>query len=169
MNELSQIVLSPDPRLSQECAPIDAIDDEVRALAKRMLKIMYAADGCGLAGPQIGEMRQIVVIDVDYAGHGKKNPYVLINPRVVTADGPEREGSEGCLSFPGVSVRVSRPSHVVVQALNLAQSQANQNQYLVDQLRPCPQPAYITCNPWGANGYGGYGYGGCCNSGCGCN
>ena len=56
-----------------------------------------------------------------------------------------------------------------VQALNLAQSQANQNQYLIDQLRPCPQPAYITCNPWGANGYGGYGYGGCCNSGCGCN
>ena len=56
-----------------------------------------------------------------------------------------------------------------VQALNLAQSQANQNQYLVDQLRPCPQPAYITCNPWGANGYGGYAYGGCCGTGCGCN
>lgn len=53
-----------------------------------------------------------------------------------------------------------------VQALNLAQSQANQNQYLVDQLRPRPQPAYITCNPWGANGYGGYGYGGCCGAGC---
>ena len=120
MNELSEIVLSPDPRLSQECAPIETIDDEVRLLAKRMLKVMYAADGCGLAGPQIGEMRQIVVIDVDYAGKGtKKNPYVLINPRVVTADGPEKEGSEGCLSFPGVSVQVSRPSHVVVQARNL--------------------------------------------------
>ena len=62
MNELKQIVLSPDPRLAQECAPIEEIDDEVRALAKRMLKVMYAADGCGLAGPQIGEMRQIVVI-----------------------------------------------------------------------------------------------------------
>ena len=120
MNELSQIVLSPDPRLKEECAPIEVIDDEVRDLAKRMLKVMYAADGCGLAGPQIGEMRQIVVIDVDYAGRGsKKNPYVLINPRVITADGPEKEGSEGCLSFPGVSVKVSRPSHVVVQALDL--------------------------------------------------
>ena len=92
MNELNEIVLSPDPRLSEKCAPIEMIDDEVRALAKRMLKIMYAADGCGLAGPQIGEMRQIVVIDVDYAGKGsKKNPYVLINPRVITADGDERE------------------------------------------------------------------------------
>ena len=120
MNELSQIVLSPDPRLSEECAPIETIDDEVRDLAQRMLKIMYAADGCGLAGPQVGEMRQIVVIDVDYAGKGsKRNPYVLINPRVIVADGPEKEGSEGCLSFPGVSVRVTRPSHVVVQAQNL--------------------------------------------------
>ena len=120
MKELEYIVLSPDPRLSQECAPIEKIDDEVRALAKRMLKVMYAADGCGLAGPQIGEMRQIVVIDVDWAGRGsKKNPYVLINPEVVVADGPEVEGSEGCLSFPGVSVRVSRPSHVIVRARNL--------------------------------------------------
>lgn len=120
MNELKDIVLSPDPRLSERCAPVEQIDDEVRALAKRMLKIMYAADGCGLAGPQVGEMRQIVVIDVDWAGKGsKKNPYVLINPQIVTADGPEKEGSEGCLSFPGVSVRVSRPSHVVVRARNL--------------------------------------------------
>lgn len=55
------------------------------------------------------------------------------------------------------------------QALRLAASQSQQNQYLVDQLRPCPQPAYITSNPWGANGYGGYGYGGCCGTGCGCN
>lgn len=42
----------------------------------------------------------------------------------------------------------------------------NQALRLADQLRPCPQPAYITCNPWGANGYGGYGYGGCCGTGC---
>lgn len=51
-----------------------------------------------------------------------------------------------------------------VQSLNLAVSQRNQNDYLVDQLRPCPVPAYITCNPWGSNGYGGYGYGCCCNT-----
>ena len=116
MNELKDIVLSPDPRLSQECAPIEEIDDEVRALAKRMLKVMYAADGCGLAGPQIGEMRQIVVIDVDYAGKNtKKNPYVLINPKIVTADGPEVEGSEGCLSFPGQAGYVERANRVTVE------------------------------------------------------
>lgn len=120
MNELNDIVLSPDPRLSAECAPIDEVDDEVRALAKRMLKVMYAADGCGLAGPQVGEMRQIVVIDVDWSGKGsKKNPYVLINPEIVVADGAEHTGAEGCLSFPGVSVTVTRPSHVIVRARNL--------------------------------------------------
>ena len=119
MNELNEIVLSPDPRLSEECAPIEVIDDEVKALAKHMLKVMYAADGCGLAGPQVGEMRQIVVIDVEYGPKGKKNPYVLINPQVVVADGEERPFDEGCLSFPGVSVEVSRPSHVVVRARNL--------------------------------------------------
>lgn len=119
MNELNEIVLSPDPRLSEECAPIEVIDDEVKALAKHMLEVMYAADGCGLAGPQIGEMRQIVVIDVDYGPKSKKNPYVLINPQVVVADGEERPFAEGCLSFPGVSVEVTRPSHVVVRARNL--------------------------------------------------
>ncbi len=118
MSELDDIVLSPDERLSEECAPIEKIDDEVAALAKRMLKIMYAADGCGLAGPQIGVMKQIVVIDVDWS-MGKKNPYVLINPEIVTADGDVRETSEGCLSFPGINVYVKRPSHVIVRARNL--------------------------------------------------
>ncbi|MCI6274269.1 MAG: peptide deformylase [Atopobiaceae bacterium] len=120
MNPLDDIVLSPAPVLSEECAPVEEIDDEIRALAKRMLRDMYAADGCGLAAPQVGVARQVVVIDVEWSGRGsRKNPYVLINPRVITADGPERITGEGCLSFPGVTVEVERPSHVVVQALNL--------------------------------------------------
>ena len=94
MSAIDDIVLSPDDRLKTECAPIEKIDDGVKKLAKRMLKDMYAADGCGLAAPQVGELVQLVVIDVDYAG-------------------------EGCLSFPGITVEVKRPSHVVVQARNL--------------------------------------------------
>lgn len=120
MSAIDDIVLSPDDRLKTECAPIEKIDEGVRKLAKRMLKDMYAADGCGLAAPQVGELVQLVVIDVDYAGEGtKKNPYVLINPKIVAADGPERTYGEGCLSFPGITVEVKRPSHVVVQARNL--------------------------------------------------
>ncbi len=118
MPAVEDIVLAPDTRLRTECAPIDEIDDSVRALAAHMLEDMYATDGCGLAAPQVGELVQLVVIDVDY-GKSKRNPYVLINPKIIVADGEERETGEGCLSFPGITVRVSRPSHVVVEARNL--------------------------------------------------
>lgn len=120
MGLLDEIVLSPDERLATECEPVQTIDKDVADLADRMLKIMYEADGCGLAAPQVGVLKQIVVVDCDYAGRGsKKNPYVLINPRIVTADGEPRDFQEGCLSFPGINVCVSRPSHVVVQAYDL--------------------------------------------------
>ena len=116
--EIDGIVVAPDDRLKTECAPIEEITPEIRALAERMLDDMYATDGCGLAAPQVGELVQMVVIDVDYT-EKKRNPYVLINPEVVVADGEEREFPEGCLSFPGITVRVSRPTHVVVRARNL--------------------------------------------------
>lgn len=118
MAEADEIVVAPDKRLKTECEPIETIDDGVRELAQHMLDVMYATEGCGLAAPQIGQLIQLVVIDVDYA-KGKRKPYVLINPRIITADGDERETGEGCLSFPGITVRVSRPSHVVVEARNL--------------------------------------------------
>ncbi|SEH67887.1 MULTISPECIES: peptide deformylase [Atopobiaceae] len=119
MSAEKDIVCAPDDRLKTECAPIQKIDDGVKALAKRMLEDMYESDGCGLAAPQVGELVQLVVIDVDYSGAHDRNPYVLINPKIVKADGPERPFNEGCLSYPGISVEVSRPSHVVVQALDL--------------------------------------------------
>lgn len=119
MADLEDIVLSPDPRLKQVCEPILEITPEIEALANRMLDDMYEAYGCGLAAPQVGELIRLVVIDVDWAEDAPKNPYVLINPRIVTADGDEREFDEGCLSFPGISVTVKRPSHVIVEAYNL--------------------------------------------------
>ena len=118
MADIDDIVLAPDDRLKTECEPIEEITDEIRELAGRMLEDMYATDGCGLAAPQVGQLVQLVVIDVDYT-KTKRNPYVLINPRIVVADGEERETGEGCLSFPGITVAVSRPSHVVVEARNL--------------------------------------------------
>ncbi|MBQ6491781.1 MAG: peptide deformylase [Atopobiaceae bacterium] len=114
----ADIVLSPDPRLKEECAPITEITPEVRALAERMLEDMYAADGCGLAAPQVGELVQLVVIDVHW-GAGDKNPYVLINPRIVESSEETRSFEEGCLSFPGITVEVERPVGVVVHAENL--------------------------------------------------
>ena len=117
-NLAEEIVTAPDTRLKTECAPIERIDDSVRALAEHMLEVMYETDGCGLAAPQLGETVQLVVVDVDYT-RSKRNPYVLVNPKVIVADGEERETAEGCLSFPGISVHVARPSHVIVEARNL--------------------------------------------------
>ncbi len=119
MDPRDEIVLYPEDVLRHECAPIDEIDDGVRALAARMLEVMYAAEGCGLAAPQVGEPVRLVVIDVDYTGVHDRNPYVLVNPEVVKADGEERVMGEGCLSFPGITVPVARPSHVVVRARDL--------------------------------------------------
>ena len=117
-DQFDDIVVAPDKRLKTECAPIEEITPQIRELAKRMLDDMYATEGCGLAAPQVGELVQMVVIDVDYTER-KRNPYVLINPEIVVADGEEREFPEGCLSFPGITVRVTRPSHVVVRARDL--------------------------------------------------
>lgn len=120
MSAAQDIVFGTDERLHVECEPIKTIDDDVRQLAKHMLKGMYATDGVGLAAPQVGQLVQLVVIDVDYAeSAGRKNPYVLINPKIIVADGPERTTGEGCLSYPGITCEVTRPSHVIVQALNL--------------------------------------------------
>ncbi len=112
------VVVSPDPRLKEVCEPIEKIDEDIHDLADRMLNLMYETDGVGLAAPQIGSNKKICVIDVDW-GEGKKNPYVLINPEVIVADGEMAKGTEGCLSFPGISVEVERPTHVIVHAQNL--------------------------------------------------
>ena len=120
MSVADDIVVGFDERLSTECAPVETIDGHIRELARRMLDDMYATEGVGLAAPQVGELIQLIVIDVDYAEPGgQKNPYVLINPVIVVKDGPERTTGEGCLSFPGITCPVSRPSHVVVRARNL--------------------------------------------------
>lgn len=80
---LDEIVLMGDPVLSTPAAPIEEITDDIRLLAARMIDDMYAAEGVGLAAPQVGESVAMVVIDCDYGDGTKKNPYVLINPQIV--------------------------------------------------------------------------------------
>ncbi len=114
-----EIVISPDERLRTECAPVEVIDDEVKKIARQMAKAMYKYDGCGIAAPQIGVLRQIVVIDCDWGGDGPKNPQFLINPVIVAQSEEKAVGSEGCLSIPGVSFDIERSTSVTVQALDL--------------------------------------------------
>ncbi len=118
MGFMDDIRITGDPVLEAVCEPVERIDDDIRELADSMLATMYEADGCGLAAPQVGVLKRLVVIDVDW-GHGDKNPFVLINPQIVEASEETRPYGEGCLSFPGVTVEIERPRHVVVQATDL--------------------------------------------------
>lgn len=117
----TDIVIAPDDRLRTECERIEVIDDEVKKIAKRMAKTMYKYEGCGIAAPQIGICRQIVVIDCEWDGetNGTKNPLFLINPVIVEQSEETKVGSEGCLSLPGVSFDIERSTSVVVRALDL--------------------------------------------------
>ena len=115
-----QVLAWPNESLRVRCDEIEEITPEIETLAQHMLDTMYASHGCGLAAPQIGERLRMIVIDVDYVDpEDEKNPFVLINPEIVVKDGPLRSFNEGCLSFPGISVEIERPSHVVVEAYNL--------------------------------------------------
>lgn len=117
--EMNDIVISPDPRLREECAPVESITPEIRALVDRMRDDMIENDGCGLAAPQVGELVQVVIIDVDYTSAEDYDPYVLINPVIVEQSDHMVPFSEGCLSIPGLTCEIERPDHVVVEALNL--------------------------------------------------
>ena len=108
---LRQIRVYGDPVLEKPCREVKEMTPRLKELIADMLDTMYEAQGVGLAAPQVGVLRKIVVIDV---GQG---PLVLVNPEIVEADG-EQTGSEGCLSVPGKAGDVTRPNHVKVKALN---------------------------------------------------
>ncbi len=106
------IVTEPNPLLRQKAQPLKKISKRIRKLAQNMLETMYAADGVGLAGPQVGVGECIIVVDV---GNG---PLALINPEIISNMGQERD-VEGCLSIPGRNGYVTRAAKVKVTGVNL--------------------------------------------------
>ena len=103
-----------DPVLNKVCKPVLEVTPRVKQLIDDMLETMYEANGVGLAAPQVGILKRIVVIDVTPEG---EDPLVLINPKILEKDG-EQTGEEGCLSVPGKFGTVTRPSYVKVSACN---------------------------------------------------
>ena len=109
---LRQIRVQGDTILEKECRKVDEVTPKIRDLIEDMIETMYDANGVGLAAPQVGILKRIVVIDV---GEG---PIVLINPEILETDG-EQTGDEGCLSVPGMAGQVTRPNYVKVKALDV--------------------------------------------------
>ena len=107
---IRNIRLDGDDILRKTCRPVTKMDDRTLTLIDDMFDTMYEANGVGLAAPQVGILKRIVVIDVC-----DDNPLCLINPEIIEADG-EQTGEEGCLSLPGKFGTVTRPMHVVFKA-----------------------------------------------------
>lgn len=103
-----------DEILKKVSRPIDVIDEKIKQLAEDMMETMHKYDGLGLAGPQVGVLKRIIVIDLYEEG----TQFVLINPVIINKKG-EQILEEGCLSFPEQFGKVKRPKEVTVEALDL--------------------------------------------------
>jgi len=111
---IRNIRLQGDSVLTKVAKPVTEVNDKIIELIDDMLDTMYEAYGVGLAAPQVGILKRIVVIDVSEEGD---DPIILINPEIVETSGSQT-GAEGCLSVPGKNGTVTRPEYVKVKALN---------------------------------------------------
>ncbi|MGY2765883.1 peptide deformylase [Thermostichus sp. MS-CIW-26] len=102
-----------DKVLRQPAKRISQVNDEIRQLARDMLQTMYSFDGIGLAAPQVGIPKRMIVVDL-YPDKPEVSPLVLINPEIREYIGEAVAGQEGCLSIPGVFCEVVRPEGIVV-------------------------------------------------------
>lgn len=102
-----------DKILTKKCRQVEEVTPRIRQLVEDMLDTMYDACGVGLAAPQVGILKRIVVIDTD-----GEHPHILINPEILETSGSQT-GDEGCLSLPGKTGTVTRPNYVKVRAMNL--------------------------------------------------
>jgi peptide deformylase len=101
--------------LRRKAEPVETFDEELKRLIADMFETMYEAEGVGLAAPQIGISRRLIVVDVN---DEEQPPFALINPHIVEESVAREKGEEGCLSIPGISGPVERAARVVVEGLD---------------------------------------------------
>ena len=111
-----EILIWPDPILKQKAKPVAKVDDSIRTLVKDMFETMYAADGVGLAAPQVGILQRVIVLDTT-PRQPESKPIAMINPEIIAMEG-ETTYTEGCLSIPGEAEDVDRAAVVTVKFLD---------------------------------------------------
>ncbi len=114
---IRDILIHPDPRLKKPCDPVAEVTAELSQLASDMLETMYEAPGIGLAAPQIGVMKRMIVMDC--IKEGPPEPMVLLNPEVTWSSEDLSSYEEGCLSIPDQYAEVKRPAIVKVRWMDL--------------------------------------------------
>ncbi len=115
---IRDILIHPDPRLKKPCDPVAAVTEEITRLAADMLETMYDAPGVGLAAPQVGVLKRLLVMDC--IKEGPPEPMALLNPEVIWASEDLATYEEGCLSIPDQYAEVKRPASVTVRWMDLA-------------------------------------------------
>ena len=110
---IRNVRLETDEILRKKSKVVDVVDDKIRELVDDMIETMHQKDGVGLAAPQVGVLKRVVVIDL----YDDKGPYVLINPEIIKEKG-EQEVEEGCLSFPNKIAKFIRPAEGTLKALD---------------------------------------------------
>lgn len=111
------IIIAPDPRLKLKCAPVVGVDASVRKLMDDMLETMYAAPGIGLAAPQVGVAKRVIVVDAAMKGQPPQ-PHRMANPEIIWVSDDDVAYNEGCLSLPEHYADVVRPRAVRVRYLD---------------------------------------------------
>jgi len=112
-----EILIIGDPALTRKAEPVAAVDEEIARLARDMVETVHAAPGIGLAAPQVGVGKRVIVVDLS-VGEDADQLHVLVNPEIVAKDG-EAVSEEGCLSVPEIREKVARPYRVKVRGLDL--------------------------------------------------
>ena len=114
---LLPIITAPDPRLKRKAAPVERVDGTVRRLLADMLETMYAAPGIGLAGPQIGHLLRVIVVDITDNDEDPA-PLKMVNPEITDVTEENVNYEEGCLSLPEHYAKVVRPGGITVRYLD---------------------------------------------------
>ncbi len=114
---LLPIIIAPDPRLKAACEPVEEVDGKTAEFMDDMLETMYGSNGVGLAAPQVGVTRRIIVADVSRENENP-NPIKMANPEIVWSSEEEAFIEEGCLSFPDQYAEVIRPESVRVRYID---------------------------------------------------
>ncbi|MHB8878611.1 MAG: peptide deformylase [Myxococcaceae bacterium] len=112
-----EILIWPDPTLKKKASPVARVDDSIRALVDDLFETMYAADGVGLAAPQIGVLKNVIVLDTS-PRQPEAKPVAMVNPVILSLEGSITY-TEGCLSIPGEAEEVDRAAIVTVQYLDV--------------------------------------------------
>ncbi len=113
-----KIIVAPDSRLNQVSKKVEVVDSEIISILNQMLECMYKNNGIGLAAPQVGILKRLVVVDCSDKNNDKK-PLKLINPEIIQFSSEISEFEEGCLSLPTQYAKVKRPAEIIVKFQNI--------------------------------------------------